>query len=110
MWRMTVTVLASGWLFAAPMLWAHRPGQAVVSMLAGLVGLALAPLMSVPSRLREAIALTGVLLALSVFAFPDSLPTVLNDVVVGMTLVVAGLLPETQRSIVPVKAARRALI
>jgi hypothetical protein len=109
MWRMTVTVLASGWLFAAPMLWAHRPGQAIVSMLAGLVGLALAPLLSAPSRLREAIGVTGVLLALSVFAFPDSLPTVLNDVVVGMTLIVAGLLQETQSSIVRVKT-RRALI
>jgi hypothetical protein len=110
MWRMTVTVLASGWLFAAPMLWAHRPGQAVVSMLAGLVGLALAPLMSAPSRLREAIALTGVVLALSVFAFPDSLPTVLNHVVVGMTFVITGLLPETQRSLVRAKTAPRAVI
>jgi hypothetical protein len=110
MWRMTLTVLASTWLFAAPMLWAHRPAQAALSMLAGLVGLALAPLLSAPSRLREAVVVTGAALVLAVFIFPDGLPTVLNNVVVAMTLVIAGLLPETRRTLVHarVKAGPRA--
>ena len=110
MWRMTLTVLASGWLFAAPMLWAHRPEQAVLSMMVGVMGLVLSPLLAMESRLRIAMAAIGTVLALGMFVFPDGLPTLFNNLLVAIAFMITGLVPEMKRSIVRiggVKAATR---
>jgi hypothetical protein len=100
---MTLTVLASGWLFASPMLWAHRAEQAVLSLMVGVVGLVMSPLLAMESRLRVAMAAIGGVLALGLFVFPDSLATSLNTLVVAIIFMIAGLLPEVQRSVVRVR-------
>jgi hypothetical protein len=88
---MTFSVLASGWLFVTPMLWGHRGPEAAVAMLIGVVGLVLSPLLIVRSRARPILAVAGGVLLLSSFVLSDALITTLDNLLIGVVLLIAGL-------------------
>jgi hypothetical protein len=96
MWRMCMSVLVSGWIFTTPVLWAHRWEQAVLSVLVGLLGVALSPAAIVWPRLERAVFALGALRALSTFVLPDTFATNVDNLSTGLLLVIAGMYPRMQ--------------
>jgi hypothetical protein len=93
-WMMSISVLASGWLLCTPFLWQHNLATALVAFGVGLVGFLVSGLAVLEPRYRKAVALLGMALGVSVFAFPDTLATTVNHVVIGSLLWIAGISPE----------------
>jgi hypothetical protein len=94
MWRMSMSVLVSGWLFTTPALWAHRWEQAAVAVLVGALGFLVGPAVVAWPRLRPSLAMLGFALSAATFIFPDQLLTTADNLVCGLLLVIAGYAPE----------------
>jgi hypothetical protein len=85
-----VFALLLPWLLFEPVLHDMRFEKGIISILAGLVCLFIAPLaIGIPS-VRPVLSATGLLLALSNFFFPDNAATMTSHVLVGLVLMVAG--------------------
>jgi hypothetical protein len=103
MWRMSMSILVSGWILFTPALWHHRPEQAVLAVLVGLAGFVLSPLAAVKPRAATAIFTLGALRALSTFVLPDSFITNVDQLSSGLLLIIAGMYP--RMAVVPARAA-----
>jgi hypothetical protein len=93
MWRMCMSVLVSGWILTTPALWVHRPEQAVVALLVGLLGIVLSFAAVVRPRLGVTIFALGAIRAVSTFVFPDSFVGNVDSLSTGLMLVIAGMYP-----------------
>jgi hypothetical protein len=102
MWRMSMSILVSGWILFTPALWPHRPEQAVLAVLVGLVGFVLSPLAAVKPGAAKAIFALGALRALSTFVLPDTFITNVDQLSSGLLLVIAGMYP--RMTVLPARA------
>jgi hypothetical protein len=93
MWRMSMSILVSGWILTTPALWVHRPEQAVLAGLVGVLGIVLSFAVVLRPRLAVAIFTLGAVRALSTFAFPDTFGTSVDNLTSGLLLVIAGMYP-----------------
>jgi hypothetical protein len=91
MWRMSI--LVSGWILTTPALWVHRPEQAVLALLVGMLGIVLSFAAVLRPRLGVAIFALGAFRAVSTFAFPDTFGTNVDNLTSGLLLVIAGMYP-----------------
>jgi hypothetical protein len=85
-------------------MWPHRPAQAVLGGIAGVLGLVLSPLAALRPSLGRWLALIGGALALSLLVFPDALITSVDNLLMGFVLLLAGFLP-AETTPVPAAAA-----
>jgi len=93
MWRMSMSVLVSGWILTTPALWVHRPEQAVLALVVGLFGIVLSFAAVVRPRLSATIFALGAVRALSTFVFPDTFISNVDSLSTGLLLVIAGMYP-----------------
>ena len=105
MWRMNMSILVSGWILTTPALWAHRPEQAVLALLVGMLGIVLSFAAVLRPRLGVAIFALGGVRALSTFVFPDSFGTNVDNLTTGLLLVIAGMYP--RMVVTPVRAVAK---
>jgi hypothetical protein len=91
---MSMSVMASAWLLCTPFLWEHNLATALVAFGVGLVGFMVSGLAVLDPRYRKAVGLLGLALGVSVYAFPDTLATTVNHVVIGTLLWIPGISPE----------------
>lgn len=91
---MMFSALVSSWLVCTPMLWAHQPAKAALAAAVGLVAMFLSPLGVWWTPARRIVAASGAVLALSNFVFFDGMATLVNDSVVGVSLLLAGFSPK----------------
>jgi hypothetical protein len=101
-WFMSLGVLASVWTLASAAVPGHRLPTAITALIAGTLGFTLSAMAVARPRYRWAVAAVGLGLALSSFAFPDTVITAANQIVTGLLLVILGLLPRIR--LVPVVA------
>lgn len=99
MWRNVLAVLVSSWLASTPALWTHRTAQAIIAFAAGTLGVTLSVSAVVVPRLLPAVALIGAILAVSVYAFPDSLVTTVHNTVVATLLIMPSLAPRVKSGV-----------
>jgi hypothetical protein len=102
-WLMSLGVLASAWTLASAAVPGHRLPTAITALIAGALGFTLSAMAIAWPRCRWAVAAVGLGLALSSFAFPDTVITAANQLVMGLLLVTLGLLPRVR--LVPAVAA-----
>jgi hypothetical protein len=93
MWRMCMSILVSGWILTTPALWVHRPEQAVLGFLVGLVGIILSFAAVVRPRLAAMVFALGAIRALSTFVYPDTFISNVDSLTSGLLLVIAGMYP-----------------
>jgi hypothetical protein len=103
MWRMSMSILVSGWILFTPALWHHRPEQAVLAVLVGLTGFVLSPLAAIRPWAGTAIFALGALRALATFAMPDTLISNVDQLSSGLLLIIAGMYPRL--TVIPARAA-----
>jgi hypothetical protein len=103
MWRMSMSILVSGWILTVPALWVHRPEQVALSLLIGLAAFVLSFAAAIRPRLGLWIFALGAARALSTFVFPDGLGSNVDTLTTGLLLVIAGMYPVLK--VVPVQAA-----
>jgi hypothetical protein len=106
MWRMSMSILVSGWVLFTPALWPHRPEQAVLAVVVGVLGFFLSPLGVAVPRAAKAIFALGALRALSTFVLPDTFATNVDQLATGTLLIIAGMYPRL--TVIPARVATSA--
>jgi hypothetical protein len=93
MWRTSMSILVSGWILFTPAIWHHRPEQAVLAVLVGLLCFVLSPVAAFSPRAARAIFYLGAFRALSTFALPDDFITNVDQLSTGLLLIIAAMYP-----------------
>jgi hypothetical protein len=102
MWRMSMSILVSGWILFTPAMWTHRPEQAVLAVVVGILAFGLSPFAAMKPKLGTAIFALGAFRAVSTFFLPDTMATNVDQLTTGLLLVVAGMYPRL--TVIPVRA------